>query len=38
MTREEKEQLWREKFLKAQEIHRQRELEREFYEKRYEEF
>lgn len=37
MTREEKEQLSREKFLKAQEIHRQRELEREFYEKRYEE-
>lgn len=37
MTREEKEQLSRERFLKGQEIHRQRELEREFYKKRYEE-
>lgn len=30
MTREEKQQLSREKFLKGQEIHRQRELERQF--------
>lgn len=37
MTSEEKQQLSREKFLKGQEIHRQRELEREFHKKRYEE-
>ena len=37
MTREEKQKLDRERFLKGQEIHRQRELEREFHNKRYEE-
>lgn len=31
MTREEKQKLSREKFLKGQEIHRQRELERQFF-------
>lgn len=37
MTNLEKQELSREKFLKGQEIHRQREIVREFHKKRYEE-
>lgn len=37
MTNLEKQELSREKFLKGQEIHRQREIVKEFHKKRYEE-